>query len=91
MADDLETRRKRIAFRAWRRAFREADLMVGRFAEKRLSQLTPLQVESLEALLEESDADLYAWITGAKPVPAEHDTDVMAMLQDIDSYMPRRD
>lgn len=71
----------RIKFRAWRRGFREADLILGAFADRYLSSMTDEDVHRFEALLEQSDHDIYAWIVGSKPVPAPFDNDLMARLQ----------
>jgi antitoxin CptB len=64
------TRLKRIRFRAWRRGFREADLILGPFADSRVRDLSPEELERFEALLEESDQDIWDWVMGAQPAPA---------------------
>lgn len=64
------TRLKRIRFRAWRRGFREADLILGPFADSRVRDLSPDELERFEALLEESDQDIWDWVMGARPAPA---------------------
>jgi antitoxin CptB len=71
----------RIIFRAWRRGFREADLVLGPFAEQVGPTLDAAQLDAFEAMLEAEDHDLYAWIIGKTPIPAEHDGPVMARLQ----------
>jgi len=38
-------------------------------------------LDRLERLLENSDPDLYAWLTRREPTPSEHDNDVMALLR----------
>jgi len=76
-----ETRLKRLRFRAWRRGFREADLILGPFADSHGPSLTPVQLESFELLLEQPDPDLYAWIVGQADAPAEFDTDVLALIR----------
>ena len=48
-----ETRLKRLRFRAWRRGFREADLILGPFADRHASSLSEAQVTAFEALLEQ--------------------------------------
>ena len=45
--------------------------------------LSVLQLDRYEALLEESDHDLFAWISGQQPVPERHDHDVFRLLQDL--------
>jgi len=74
----------RIVFRAWRRGFREADLVLGPFADRVGPTLTEGELDSLEALLaEDDDHRLYAWIIGSEPTPAAHDTAVMGKIRDF--------
>lgn len=77
----LVARRKRLRFRAWHRGTREADLLIGSFADAHIDSFDDGGLDRFEALLELSDPDLYNWMTGREPVPAEHDTDVMRLLQ----------
>jgi antitoxin CptB len=79
--DAHEIRLKRLKFRAWHRGFVEADLTLGPFVDAHAAALTPLQLDRLEALFEESDHDIYGWIIGREPVPTAFDTDVMKLLQ----------
>ncbi|HSK38178.1 MAG TPA: succinate dehydrogenase assembly factor 2 [Arenibaculum sp.] len=79
-ARPVEVRRKRLSFRSWHRGTREADLIMGRFADRYVREMTEEQLDRYERLLELSDPDLYNWMTGREPVPAEHDSDVMRML-----------
>jgi antitoxin CptB len=77
----LKERLGRIIFRAWRRGFREADLVLGPFAEQVGPTLDTAELDAFESMLEAEDHDLYAWIIGKAPIPAEHDGPVMARLQ----------
>lgn len=88
--EPTEIRRKRLAFRSWHRGTREADLIMGRFADRHLPGFTPDQLDRYEHLLELSDPDLYNWMTGREPVPAEHDTDVMRLLV-TSTFSPEKD
>ena len=76
-----EMRLKRLTFRAWRRGFREADLILGPFADTHALTLTAAQLDTFEALLEEPDPDIYAWIVGAAAAPPEFDTDVLDLIR----------
>ena len=76
-----ETRLKRLRYRAWRRGFREADLILGSFADTHAQNLTPAQLETFEILLEQPDPDLYAWIVGPLKAPDEFETDVLSMIR----------
>lgn len=72
----------RITFRAWRRGFREADLVLGPFVDRVGPSLAEDDLDALEALLaEDDDHRLYAWIIGTEPVPTVHDTPVMARIR----------
>ena len=78
----LKQRLGRITFRAWRRGFREADLVLGPFVDQVGPLLDEEDLDTLEALLaEDDDHRLYAWIIGSEPTPAEHDTPVMIRLR----------
>lgn len=74
-------RRKRLRFRAWRRGFREADIIMGRFAEARLDALSPAELDEFERLLDAPDTDVYAWINGARPTPPNYEGPVLEALK----------
>jgi antitoxin CptB len=76
-----EARLKKLKFRAWRRGFREADLILGPFADKRVAEFSPDQLDLFERLLEVPDQDLYAWITDRLPTPPEWDGELMAEIK----------
>jgi antitoxin CptB len=80
-ARSIETRRKRLAFRAWHRGTRELDLIVGRFADSVVPTLADPALAEFEALIEVSDPDLYDWIVGASPPPAAYDTETFRRLR----------
>ena len=73
---NLDTRRRKALFRSWHRGMRETDLILGRFADRRVDALTATELEQYEALLEVPDADLLKWVTGESPVPATYDTEL---------------
>ncbi|HLZ84808.1 MAG TPA: succinate dehydrogenase assembly factor 2 [Caulobacteraceae bacterium] len=75
------TRINRIRFRAWRRGFREADLILGPFADRHAPSMSPDELDRFEALLEQADHDIYGWILGSLPCPAAFDDDLMARLR----------
>lgn len=78
MDDD---RRKKLRFRAWRRGFREIDLILGRFADARLADLDEAGLDAFEALMHAPDQPAYDWITGQAPAPPEFDTALLAELR----------
>jgi len=76
-----QTRLNRARFRAWRRGFREADLILGPFADSHVSTFSEADLADFEILLDQLDHDLYAWITGSAPTPPEFETAVMRQLK----------
>ena len=80
----LDQTRKRLLFRSQHRGTKEADILVGRFAEAHISSLSPDEVTQFESLLQLSDVDLYNWKTGREELPAEHDTPVMRKFLSFD-------
>lgn len=82
MSEDIEVRRKRLIYRSRYTGTKETDLLLGAFAATHLASFGHPELDSYEALLDVgSDPLIYAWAIGAKPVPPEHDTPVMAMLK----------
>jgi antitoxin CptB len=75
-----DARLRRLAYRAWRRGVREADLILGPFADAHLAAFTPAQLDAFEALLDQPDPDLYAWVCGA-PAPAPFEGEVLALIR----------
>lgn len=79
--DAHETRLKRLKYRAWHRGFREADLILGPFADQHASSLTPDQLDDFERLLETPDHDLYAWIVDQARTPSELDSEILRLIK----------
>jgi antitoxin CptB len=63
-SDGLDDRRKRLLFRCWHRGTREMDLVLGRFADAEIANLSNDELAQFEYLLELPDPDLYAALTG---------------------------
>lgn len=80
MADHLETRRKRLIFRAHHMGMKENDVFFGAFADAHVGNFDAAQLDRFEALLAENDMDLFNWVTGKVPVPSRLDHDVMRLV-----------
>jgi antitoxin CptB len=65
----LDRRRRRLVFRAWHRGTRETDLILGRFADAHAAGFSEYELADFERILEIPDPDIFAWVTGAVPVP----------------------
>ncbi len=86
MGESGTERLKRLAHRSRYRGFKEVDLHFGQFAERHLAGLAGHELDQYEALLDEPDQDVWAWLSGARHVPARHDNRVFRLLQ---GYEPR--
>ncbi len=60
---------KRLRYRSWHRGCKETDLVLGRYCEARIDTLEETELNRFEALLDEDDADIWAWLTGKKDCP----------------------
>ena len=79
----LDTRRGKLLFRCWHRGMREMDLIMGRFADAAVEQLTSDELAEFEHLMEVPDRELLAWITGEADAPPEYDTALFRRLRDF--------
>lgn len=86
MSENRDTRLKRLRLRSWRRGTKEMDLILGGFADDLLGTLDDQDLDAHEALMDENDQDLYAWICGNAPAPVAHG----AALQRILNYLSKK-
>jgi len=82
-SDGLDPRRRRLLFRSWHRGTREADLIMGRFADVHLPGFSDAELDQYEHLLEALETDLLSWVTGVSKVPPEHDTAMFRRVRDF--------
>jgi antitoxin CptB len=71
-SDGLDDRRKRLLFRCWHRGTREMDLILGRFADAEIANLSEGELVQFEFLMDVPDPDLYAALTGKMPPAPEY-------------------
>jgi antitoxin CptB len=76
----LERRRRRLIYRSDHRGVKENDIVLGQFAKAHLHGFDAAQLDRYEALLEESDNDIFDWVAGRAEIPSEKDTDVLRLL-----------
>lgn len=72
MTEARDVKIKRLHMRSIRRGIKEMDLILTDFAERHLPALSDGNLELYDALLQESDHDLYAWITGQSDAPESY-------------------
>ncbi len=78
--NDIDIQRKRLIYRSWHRGTREMDLILGRFADLHMAAFSAEELAEYEEILTCSDPDLYNWITGSEPVPANLHTPLFDRL-----------
>jgi antitoxin CptB len=81
-SDGLDERRRRLLFRSWHRGIREVDLVLGRFADRVMADLTEAELDDYEKLLDVPTPDLLAWVMGELPVPPENETPLLRRMLD---------
>lgn len=79
--DALDTRRRRLLFRATHRGTHENDLMIGGFVRAGLAGFSANDLDALEALLEYPETDLADWLTGRRSIPEEAMTPMLARMR----------
>jgi antitoxin CptB len=67
----LDTRRRRLLFRATHRGTYENDVMIGGFVRDHLATFDAAELDDLESLLELPDPQLADWLTGRQPIPPD--------------------
>lgn len=90
-AEPTEIRRKRLLHRARYRGFKEADMLVGGFAETAIASMASTELDAFEALLEQSDHDVYAWIVAGETPPPGVDRRLIARMKAFDAAARIRD
>ena len=82
MTDETrEDRIKRLIYRSKYTGTKETDLILATFARQSLANLEDPLLDEYEALIENSDPDLYMWISGRKPVPEPWNGAIIKRLQ----------
>ena len=78
----IVARRKRARYQSWHRGCRETDQILGPFCDAHIEAMDEDALSLYEQFLEEDDADIWAWLTGAQPCP-------IAEYERFMQHMPR--
>jgi antitoxin CptB len=78
--DNISITRKKLIFRSWHRGTREIDLMLGKFADAHMPGFGAEELELYDRFLNNSDPDIYSWISGQEPLPPSEDNAVTRLL-----------
>jgi antitoxin CptB len=88
MSEPMTVRRKRLVHRSRYRGCREADIVFGQFADAHVKTMDASALDRYEALMDESDQDLLAWLMGREPIPERHDHDIFEMIRQFNVEPP---
>lgn len=80
MSETRETTIKRLHMRSIRRGIKEMDLILSDFAKRHLPKLEDDDLALYDDLLQESDHDIYGWITGHIDTPIRY-ADMLAVIK----------
>lgn len=78
--DNISIKRKKLVFRSWHRGTREIDLLLGRFADAHIGGFDDAQLALYDRFLNNSDPDIFNWVTGQEPLPPAEDNAVTRLL-----------
>jgi antitoxin CptB len=82
MGDDIETRRRRAAWRASHRGTKELDFLIGGYAEAKLAEMGEAELDRFEQFLRLADPELQRCLLGpAVPTEAQFGELVRAVRQ----------
>lgn len=70
LGEDRQTRLKRMKMRSMRRGIKEMDIILIRFSDE-LDTMSEAELDAYDAVLVQNDQDLYQWVSGQMPAPAE--------------------
>ena len=82
-SEGLDMRRRRLLFRCRHRGMREMDLVLGPFADAHLARLSEADLDEVERWLDVPDQQIFAWVNGTEPAPAEYDTALFRRLREF--------
>ena len=79
-SEGLNERQRRLLFQSWHRGIRETDLLLGRFADAHIADLSDRDLDTYERLLDVPDHDLYLWVSGELEIPEIHRSDLLERI-----------
>lgn len=84
MSEDIEIRRRRAQWRAAHRGTKELDILVGRYAEARLAEMTGDALGRFERFLVSTEPEIQAWLLG--PLSAADAGEFADLVADIRAF-----
>ncbi|VEU22358.1 DEKNAAC103659 [Brettanomyces naardenensis] len=85
--ETTDKKRRRLLYQSRKRGILESDLILSRFADKYLAEMTEEELDEYDRLLDEMDWDIYYWATkkyDITPLPDRwKDSKVLIKLQEL--------
>lgn len=78
---DIETRRRRAAYRANHRGTKEMDWLLGRFGDAQLAGMCDPELAIFEQLMALPDPELQSWILSGEPRAQNDLTDLVGRIR----------
>lgn len=83
----MNDKQKKLLYQCWYRGCRETDRLLGAYAKQHIGDMEEAQLDTLEALLEESDQDIYEWLTEQQALPAN--SEYFGLISNIRQFHSR--
>lgn len=91
MSDDLETRRRRAAWRSSHRGTKELDLLIGRYALAKLPQMSEEELSRFETFLAVNDPELQEWLLAPQGEADPAFADLVASVREFHGLAKDKD
>ena len=69
--------RKKLLYKSLHRGCKETDLLLGRFAEKHIANMSDKELADWNTILDQTDSDIVSWVMGRTNTPAHLQSTVM--------------
>jgi antitoxin CptB len=79
--------KKRLIYKSSNRGWKETDLLLGEFTKRYIDDLDSSELKMLDLILDESDGDIFNWITKKTSVPEKHNNKIMHLLQNFKYFI----
>lgn len=63
---------KELLYRSWYRGCKETDILLGEYVRQNHEEFSDSEISLLEELMQESDTDIYNWISGTSQIPSKY-------------------
>ncbi len=71
-SETRDIRIKRLLYQSWYRGCKETDRILGHFAKDHIHNFNDKELDQFEEIMQETDHDIFAWISGKQPLPAHY-------------------